>query len=154
MSPGAYAAGTAVPVERSRTEIERTLSRFGASSFVFGWDATGAMVGFVCRGRQIRMRLALPAEDDYARSPQGRHRTPEQRRNAHAQVVRERWRALALVIKGKVTAIESGIVTFEEEFAMHTLLPNGANVADEVLPAIESAYATGNVQPLLQIGPA
>ena len=35
---GRYVQGTDVPAERSRAEIERTLSRYGAEGFLYGWD--------------------------------------------------------------------------------------------------------------------
>jgi hypothetical protein len=54
-------------------------------------------------------------------------------------------------VKAKLEAVESGIVTFEEEFAMHMILPDGRRVADDVTPAIERSYATGRVAPLLAI---
>jgi hypothetical protein len=33
-----YAENTSVSVESSRGEIERTLQRYGAASFAYGWD--------------------------------------------------------------------------------------------------------------------
>jgi len=33
-----YAEDTRVPIERSRSEIERTLERYGATAFSYGWD--------------------------------------------------------------------------------------------------------------------
>jgi hypothetical protein len=58
---------------------------------------------------------------------------------------------LALVIKAKLEAVAAGIVTFEDEFAMHMVLPNGQTVREIVLPSLEIAYSTGNVSPLLAI---
>lgn len=40
-----YAAKTGVAPDRSRAEIERTLSRYGASQFYYGWDGDRAVVG-------------------------------------------------------------------------------------------------------------
>jgi len=37
--PGKYAAKTEVPEHQSRTEIERTLTRYGATAFAYGWSA-------------------------------------------------------------------------------------------------------------------
>ena len=65
--------------------------------------------------------------------------------------MRQKWRALALIVKAKLEAVESGIVTFEEEFAMHMILPDGRRVAEHVMPAIEQSYASGNVPPMLAI---
>jgi hypothetical protein len=35
-----------------------------------------------------------------------------------------RWRALLLMIKAKVEAVESGVVTFEDEWLAHFVLPS------------------------------
>lgn len=35
---GTYAASTSVSIDRSRAEIEHTLIRYGATSFVYGWE--------------------------------------------------------------------------------------------------------------------
>jgi hypothetical protein len=62
---------------------------------------------------------------------------------------RQRWRALALVIKAKLEAVESGIATFDEEFMNWILLPNGQTVGDMIRPKIEQVYLTGELPPLL-----
>lgn len=154
MSP-TYASATDVSSDRSRAEIERILTRYGAESFAYGWDAGRAMVGFTSRGRQIRFVLPMPdkASREFTHTPsRGYRRTESEIAKAYEQAVKQRWRALALVIKAKLEAVEAGIVTFEDEFAMHMVLPDGRPVSAHVLPAIEQAYATGDVRPLLQIG--
>lgn len=154
MSP-TYASSTDVSSDRSRAEIERTLQRYGATSFAYGWGDGQAMIGFVAYNRQIRFILPMPDRNArvFTHTP-ARHqrRTEAQIAQAYEQAVRQRWRALALVIKAKLEAVEAGIVTFENEFAMHMVLPDGRTVADHVTPAIEQAYATGVVKPLLAIG--
>ena len=37
-----YAAGTEAPSDRSRTEIERTLKRYGARAFAYVWEGDEA----------------------------------------------------------------------------------------------------------------
>lgn len=51
-----YAADTSVPVERSKNEKERTLERYGADAFMYGWDRTSnaAVMAFEVEGRRIR----------------------------------------------------------------------------------------------------
>jgi len=150
----AYAADTSVTSDRSRAEIERTITRYGAQQFAYGWDHGHALVGFKMRDRQVRFALPLPDRQSkaFTRTPTGRGRTTVQANAAYEQAVRQRWRALALVIKAKLEAVQTGIVTFEQEFAMHMVMPDGSTVADHVLPAIEQAYATGTVPPLLALG--
>jgi hypothetical protein len=149
-----YAADTSVPSDRSRAEIEKTLARYGASQFAYGWNQDNAMIGFVAEGRQVRFVLPMPDKTarQFTHTP-GRNlvRTADQVEQVYEQAVRQRWRALALVVKAKLEAVETGIVTFEQEFAMHMVLPNGSTVGEWVAPQIEEAYATGKMPPMLQI---
>jgi len=151
--PNTYAAKTDISTSRSRDEIERTLARYGAKQFAYGWSADQAVLGFVAKDRQIRFVLPLPdpKEREFTVSPTGRRRTADAARAAWEQACRAQWRALALVIKAKLQAVESGIVTFEDEFAMHMVLPGGATVREHLLPAIAEAYETGEVPTLLNV---
>lgn len=54
-------------------------------------------------------------------------------------------------MKAKLEAVDSGIVTFEDEFGMFMVLPDGKTVREHVIPEIERSYQLGSVQPLLQI---
>lgn len=149
-----YAANTDVTSDRSRAEIERTLTRYGAGSFAYGWDSGRAMIGFHMHDRQVRFVLPLPDRNarEFTHTPtRGTVRSQAAAEAAYEQAVRQSWRALALVIKAKLEAVAAGIVTFEDEFAMHMVLPDGRTVAAHVLPAIEHAYATGEVRPMLAI---
>jgi len=149
---GTYASQTDVSSDRSRAEIERTLQRYGARSFMYGWDEGRAVLGFVASDRQVRFVLPLPDRDDkvFTQTPaRGTRRTPAAAAEAYEQAVRQRWRALALVIKAKLEAVEAGIVTFDEEFLAHLVLPSGETVAQAALPAVVHAYATGQTPPLL-----
>ena len=154
---GTYASDTSVTPEASRAEIERTLQRFGAKSFMYGWDddTNQAAIGFVANGRQIRFLVAYPDKTDrrFTHTPsRGNRRTAEAAEVEWRQAIKARWRALNLVIKAKLAAVEEGITTFESEFAMNTVLPDGRTAAEHVLPAIQTAYDTGQVQPMLALG--
>jgi hypothetical protein len=144
----AYAATTTVPVDRSRTEIERILVRYGATQFAYGWAGDKAMIAFVMRDRQIRFLVPMPdpSDRDITHSANERRRTPSVAKTAYDQTVRARWRSLALVIKAKLEAVNSDIVTFEDEWA------DNSTVGDRLFPAIEQAYSTGTVPALLALG--
>lgn len=129
--PARYAAKTSVPVSRSRDEIERTLSRYGASAFGYGWDEGRAVVSFRAQNRYIRFAMEIPLI---------------------AQEERQRWRALVLVIKAKLEAVESGITTFENEFLAHIVLPDNRTVGEWLAPQIDSAYEEGGMPKLLMPG--
>lgn len=145
-----YASETSVPVERTRGEIETTLTKYGADQFGYMQDtARGlASIQFRAHERHIRFTLKLPAPSDeqFAATPSKRHaRSPEARYAAWEQACRQRWRALALCIKAKLEAVECGISEFEEEFLAHIVLPNGGSVSDLIRPQITKAYQSGRM---------
>jgi hypothetical protein len=152
-----YATRTQVSSERSRAEIERTLQRYGADSFGYGWEGPRAVVGFRLRGRMIRLTVPLPDKHDerFALTPTGRRRRrPEQALVEWELACRQRWRALALIIKAKLEAVECGVTTLEEEFLAYTLLPDGSTVGQVTLARIAKAYETGRMPALLPGLPA
>lgn len=125
-----YAARTKVPADKTRLEIEAMMRGRGADQFFSGADADRAVLAFRLNGRHIR--FTMPLGD--ARSEQHR---------------RSRWRALLLVIKAKLEAIDIGILTIEDAFLADTVLPDRRTVAEIMQPQIESAYSTGKMPPLL-----
>lgn len=147
-----YAAKTEVSSERSRGEIERILTRYGATGFAYGWAEEAAMIGFFMHERHVRFLLPLPDRNsrEFTHTPernQARTRTAAERQ--YEQAVRQRWRALALVVKAKLEAVESGIVDFTSEFGPFIVLPDGSRMIDHMTTAIETAYETGEVPALL-----
>lgn len=151
-----YAASTEVPSDRSRAEIESTLRRYGATSFAYGWDdeQSMAMVKFRLHDRWVAMALPLPNRHDrkFTHTP-GRYllRSPKQQEEAYEQAVRQRWRALALVIKAKLEAVESGISTVEREFLSDLVLPNGETVHQWLGPQIAETYQLGLMPQRVQL---
>lgn len=149
-----YASRTEVGSDKSRAEIERTLRRYGASAFAYGWEGNTATVMFVLNDRRIRFTLPLPDPNAkvFTHTPgRGTLRSTEARDREYEQAVRQRWRALALVIKAKLEAVEASISTVEDEFMAWTVLPNGRTVSEAMTPAIERAYATGEMPSMLAI---
>ena len=147
-----FAQNTSVSVEASRGEIERTLQRYGAESFMYGWDASAAIIQFVAEGRRIKFVLNLPDREDPAfwHTPARRaKRTPEAAYKEWEQACRQRWRALALCIKAKLEAVESEISTFEDEFLAHTVLPDGSTAGEWMRPQIAEVYRTGAMPAML-----
>lgn len=152
-----FAENTSVASDRSRAEIERVLQRYGAEQFMYGWEGTRSVVGFRARGRMIRFVLPLPdrAARDFTHTPgRGRQRSAAQAAEAYEQAVRQCWRALALVIKAKLEAVEAKITSFEDEFLAHTMLPDGSTVGEWAAPQLEKAYAAGTMPTLLPALPA
>lgn len=150
-----YAENTEVSAERSRNEIERTLSKYGASGFAYGWQGASAVVAFEMKERRIRFTVPLPPKSskEFTLTPSGRDRkNPQDIERAWEQATRQKWRALALAIKAKLECVESGIATFEEEFMSHIVLPNGETVGAWMTPQIHSAYQNKKMPPLLGSG--
>ena len=123
-----YAAQTSVPVDRTKAEIEKELSRFGATGFFSGWQNGVTKIGFVYEGSVYQFELSQsdnPQED------------------------RANWRALLLAIKAKIVWVSTGKGTFASEFMAQLLLPNGQTVERYLLPQIEQAKDAGNLPKLL-----
>jgi hypothetical protein len=144
-----YAEGTEVPIDRSKAEIERVLAKYGASEFLYGVRAGHALVAFVAHGKQVRFILPMPNPDDFKKTPTGRSRKGGALDEAYEREMRRRWRALALVIKAKLEAVSTEIVSFEEEFLPYFVLPDGQTVGDKIIPSLEAAYKSGKLPKLL-----
>lgn len=136
-----YAQNTEVSVEKSRAEIETLARKYNADQFASGWkeDQRQATVQFRCQQRYVKFLLPLPNPKDYGN------------RRKFEQAERRIWRALALIIKAKLEAVSSGIVSFEEEFMAHIVMPDGKTMAEHLVPQIEAAYTDKRI-PQLQIG--
>ena len=146
-----YAENTSVSTEKSRAEIERTLQRYGADQFMYGWDQERAVVGFRMVGRQIKFLLPMPDKNskEFTSTPTGKTRKETQAYAAWEQACRQKWRALSLVIKAKLEAVEAGIAIFEDEFMANIVLPNGSTVSEFMLPQITTAYESGEMPKML-----
>jgi hypothetical protein len=147
-----FAAFTDVSSDRSRAEIENIIRRYGASQFMYGWAEDKAVIGFACNDRHIRFELPLPARNDpkFTQTPTGRHkRTSAAAEAAWEQACRQRWRALALVVKAKLEAVETGITTFDDEFLAHIVLPGGQTIGQYVLPKLAGVVSSGRIAGLL-----
>jgi hypothetical protein len=153
---GQFAEKTSVSSEQSRSEIERILTRYGATSFMYGWQGDSAVVAFEMQCRRICFRLPMPPKTspEFTKTPGGRRiRSTVEANKAWEQGCRQRWRALALVIKAKLEAVETGITVFEDEFLAHIVLPDGQTVGGFMQPQIEAAYQTGKMPALLPYMP-
>lgn len=150
-----FASDTSVSVDRSKAEIEKLLSRYGASKFASGWDGDEAHLGFTIANRTIAVKLPLPDREsqEFTMTPGGRRkRHPDDAAKAWEQACRSRWRALLLVIKAKLEAAAVGITTIEDEFMAWTVLPGarGRTLGDALRARIDESVASG--KPLLLAG--
>jgi hypothetical protein len=129
----AYAEKTKVPIERTKAEIEATLTRYGADRFAYFSEPARATIVFEAHER--RLRFDVPLEE-------GKSEKAERLR-------RQRWRALLLCVKAKLESVASHIETFEEAFLAHVVMPDGRTVYEHTAPRIEQIAKGGELQPLL-----
>lgn len=134
-----YAKNTSVPIERSKTEIERILNRYGATAFAYAAKSEAAMIEFQMSGKRIRFVIPMPKKPEDDGWGSGAHI------KRWEQSIRQKWRALALVVKAKLEAVESEITTLEQEFLAHIVLPNGQTFGQSVIPRLDEIYSTGKV---------
>ena len=144
-----YAARTRVPISRTKTDIEELLAKHGANGFAYATEGDRSLVAFSMSGRRVQIMLLMPPIDDYARTPCNARRTAAAQRSAWEQACRQRWRALLLIIRAKLEAVESGITTLESEFLANILLPDGGTIGQWLAPQIDEAYGTGRMPPML-----
>lgn len=124
--------------ERALSELQRTLAKFGCQQFgtMTDMEHGETIVNFRWRDRNVSLRASWKG---YAEAYLRAHKPPrygslktkaEQRAIAQAQVsvcsVLRDW------VKGQVTAVECGIMSFEAAFMPHILLSGGERVLDRL----------------------
>lgn len=138
MRPARYANETEVPIEKSKRQIEMLLQQHGAEAYHTGWDSTRDIIEFGWKGKQIRFVLKRYKRTDFEISERGYTRNSRQQQQAFEQADRSRWRALYLVVRAKIEAVEAGIGIFEEEFMAFIVVPGTNQTIGEILvPRIE-----------------
>lgn len=122
-----YAQRTTIPVSRSRSDIEQITLRYGADQFAsaIDWESERAMVQFRIHTWMVRFLLPFAGSSE--------------------QQQRQRWRALLLVIKAKLEAVECGITTVEQEFLAHIVTPQGDTFGDWALPKLRHMKERGEL---------
>lgn len=158
-----YAEGTSVPVERSRAELDALLGKHGAGArgILIDDDRGLAIIAFQIRGLQYRMEIPLPRRDEYdpAKAPkEGRQANWKRSTNPSVlidridkqwqQALRERWRAIVLLLKAKLELVKLGVSTVEKEFLADMVLPNGQTVNTSLGEVISRALAAGTMPTL------
>lgn len=130
-----YASATSG--DKAMAEIQRILQQFGCNKFgtMTDWEAGTLLVQFEWKGQ----RVTFPANfKGYAAAW-----LKENHWNSRRASTKEQWEAKALEIgsiavfsilrdwiKAQVTAVETGLVSFEEVFMAHVLLPSGMRMIE------------------------
>jgi hypothetical protein len=136
--PRRYAEGTKVPVDDSRSELERLLNTHGATSFGVYREPARWVVLFQLAGRYVRHEIEVPKATRSAPDPD--------------REVRRKWRAIVLITKAKLELIAGGDSTIEREFLADTVLADGSTVYNATRAQIADSYSTGVTPRLLGAG--
>lgn len=93
----------------------------------------------------FELKLPDVSEKRVQRYGRGSVLTQPKRMERREQACRQSWRALALVIKAKLEAMETGITSFEDEFLAKFVIPGGQLIATHIKPRIAEAYEGGSM---------
>ncbi len=130
-----YAQDTKVSPTSSVEQIRRLLTNAGSRGFAFEEVEEYAQIAFQLHDRTIRFKVQYPSPDDRQfthTEVQGWEREPRKARELWERAIRQKWRALHLMVKAKLEAIASGIVTAEKEWMPYTVLRTGQTVSEWV----------------------
>lgn len=148
-----YAEGTSVSISRSREEIERMLKKHKATGFLYGDQGDRAAIAFELKGRRYRMELHYPEKDTLNIGGHNQYTShlshTERIENAYEKEKQRLWRGLALLIRGKLEAVASEIVTIEKELGWYTVMPNNQAAGEWLEPQLEEVYRTQKMPPLI-----
>lgn len=149
--PRKFAEGTEVPVERTKSEIEKLLRAHGATGFVMGWDGQQGLNIFQCRihERMIKFEIRDPDPEKYKKDARGFLRSKDTITRFVEAERRRQWRGRLLITKAKLEMIAAGDSTFEREFLYDIMLPDGSTAGQWMVPQINHAYTTGQAPRLL-----
>lgn len=142
---GRYAKQTAVPIAKSRQEIDQTLRRWGAKQVQWSDDYDGgrAMLRFFWEYEEqaFAARFTIAFLDDTALRDEcvdGRTGGFSQTKydKALKRIGMVEHRELALLIKAIFVAVDAGIISAEEIFLPFLEDDSGSTVAQIVLPQL------------------
>jgi hypothetical protein len=125
--------------EKAIQEMQKILQRFGCSTFgqMMDWDKGELIIQFQYRGMPIHMKASV---NGYAQAWLKEHPYGSRMRVSKVDYERKAKQIAGIAvysvlrdwIKGQVTAIETGILSFEGAFLGQIMLPNGKTVMDHV----------------------
>lgn len=140
--------------KRAISDIERTLREFGCKKFGswFDYEAATLEIQFEVRNRSVSLRASASG---YAAAWLRKHPHTSRMRSTLAQHQQKASEIAEMAIysilrdwiKGQVTAIETGLMSFEAAFMPHLMLPNGQRILDVV-----DEKFPGLMTPLLEDG--
>ena len=153
-SPRLFASDTAVPVDRTRAEINKLLAAWQCAAIgwidhlaerkvavEFTWHRDGALY-------KVRFTIGVPLRVECpSRHPRGTWDSVTKRyyRDLNDDELGQGWRSahrlLLLKLKADLNAAEAGLARAEEIFLPWMVDRNGRTVADMMLPILKEQYA-------------
>ena len=141
-----YAKNTSVPVERSETEIKRTLQKYGADKIGIMTEPMKATIYFRVKERDVQLVIPLVRKGDKVVRKKNMVYTET---GAQAET-RRRWRVMVLTLKAMLEAVDSEITTFDQVFLAHVVIPGtGRTIGDALVPKLSALYAGTSLPALL-----
>jgi hypothetical protein len=147
-----YAAGTDVSVARTIAELERLVSKYGATGFGYARDDNQrrSRVVFRIADRVVRFDVPQPDWHDFVMTPKTyRRRSQASATQLAAEEEKRRWRALGLVVKALLVGVADGVITLSDAFLPYTVIPGGETFGEHIGPQLDTIYATGQPPSLL-----
>jgi hypothetical protein len=130
---------TATSGDKALIELQRTLAKFGCQSFGTMTDAEKGLtiVQFRWRNRDVSLQASWKGyAQAWSKANPYSHRTRGTKAEYDQKALRQAQTSVCSVlrdwVKGQVTAVECGIMSFEAAFMPHMLLSNGMRVIDKV----------------------
>jgi len=125
--------------QRAMEDVQKILRGFGCTRFATGEDfETGdVFIQFEHRGRPVSLKASSRGyAAAWLKENPWNHRRKGTKAQHEAKALKIGGIAVYSIlrdwVKGQVTAIEIGILSFESAFLSHIMLPNGRRVIEEV----------------------
>lgn len=146
-----YASGTDVSVIRSIGELDKLVSKHGATGFAYGRndDTASTRVMFRIADRMCRFDVVKPSVQNFRRTPTGLARSGQAAEKLADAEERRRWRSLVLVVKALLVGVADGVIDLSDAFLAFTVLPNGSTVGEWAGPQLDVAYASARMPTLM-----
>jgi hypothetical protein len=137
MSPLPYENATSG--KKAIAEMEKILRAFGASSFgnMEDFDRSDLIVQFTWRNRNVSIRASGIgyAAAWLKRNPWNNRMRKTQREHEQLALAKGRVAVYSILrdwIKGQITAVETGMLSFEGAFLGQIMLPSGETVLERI----------------------
>jgi hypothetical protein len=130
---------TATSGSKARDEITKLLQRFGCENvgFMDQFASNELLLAFTHRGRPVQLRASAKGWAQMYLREKPWHRRSRKSKQAYEQKALEQG-AIAINsilrdwVKGQVTAVECGMLSFEAVFMPHVILSDGRSVLEHV----------------------